>query len=135
MVPLWGCLLAVVAPDFVAVPQLEPDLVVQINLVALLPWEEDQATLTHEKESLPLLSYLNLFLLPIGINLTCLGALPGVFFLFGFLEESVTLLVCEDLDLGLPTFGFPSGTHGVWCTDFVLGLPTLDVEVEGLSAL
>ena len=56
-------LLAVLAPDSVAVLQLKPDLVVQLDLVALLPQEEDQAALTNEKETLPLLSYLNLFLL------------------------------------------------------------------------
>ena len=61
---LQGHLLAVLAPDFVAVPvpQLEPDLVAQLDLVTLLPWEEDQATLTDEKENLPPLNYLSLFL-------------------------------------------------------------------------
>ena len=54
--------MVVLAPDFVAVPDLEHDLVAQLDLVALLPQEEDQATLTDEKESLPPPSYLNLFL-------------------------------------------------------------------------
>ena len=70
-----------------------------------------------------------------GATLTCLGGLPGVFFPFGFLEESVTLLTCADLDLGLPTLGFPTSTCGVWCTELVLGLPALNVEIEGLSAI
>ena len=59
--------MAVLAPDFVAVPQLKPDVIVQPDLVALLPQEEDQATLTDALRSLPLPSYLSLFLLPISL--------------------------------------------------------------------
>ena len=112
-----GGLLAVLAPDSVALPQLVPDLVVQPDLVALLhlvawlPWEEDQATLTDEKESLS--ESISITFLSVGINLTCFRGLPGVFFPLGFLEDSVILITCADLDLGLPTFGFPTITHGV----------------------
>ena len=54
--------MADLAPDLVAALQLGPDLVVPPDLVAQLPWEEDQATPTHEKETLLLPTFLNLFL-------------------------------------------------------------------------
>ena len=129
--------MADLASDLVAVLQLGPDLVVPPDLVAQLPQEEDQATLRDEKKSTSskLSESISITLFSIGTTLDCFEGLPGVFFPFGFLEESVTLLVCADLDLGLPTLGFPSGTYGVWCADFVLVLPTLDVQVEGMSAI
>ena len=99
--------MAVMAPDFVAVLQLEPDLVVQLDLVALLPQEEDLATLTDETEkstSSELSKSISIIFFSVGINLTCLGGLPGVFIPLSFLEESGTSLACADLDLGLPTF-------------------------------
>ena len=70
-----------------------------------------------------------------GTTLTCLGGFVGVFFTFAFLKDSVILLACADLDLGLPTLGFTTGTCGVCCADLVLGLPTLGADVQGLSAI
>ena len=90
-------------------------------------WWKGNSTSSKLSESI------SITLFSIGTTLTCFGDLPGFFFPLGFLEESVTLLASPDLDLGLPTLGFSTGTHGVWCSDLVLGLPTLDMEVEGLS--
>ena len=119
--------MADLAPDLVATLELGPDLVVPPDVVAQLPQDEDQVTLTDKKEttSSELSESISITLFSIGTTLTCFGDLPGVFFPFGFLEESVTLLACADLDLGLPTLGFPSGTHGVWFYYCFTILPTL----------
>ena len=56
--------MADLATDLVAALQLRPDLVSPPDLVAQLPWEEDQVTPMDKKETLLLPSYLNLFPLP-----------------------------------------------------------------------
>ena len=58
----------------------------------------------------------------IGLTISFVGFL---------LAESFTLDLYTDFDLGLPILG----THGVWWADLILGLPTLDADAVGLSAI